>query len=578
MRTAWVQDKDKWKERGLAALCILGLWAVLAVCFDFYYDLNDDGSMKDILSGAYTGLPDGHNIQMLYPLGLCIALLYRLLPTVPWYGIFLCGCQFLMLWAISCSLLERGRDRWQKAVLLLSVCGGFVLLLYEFVFIQYTVTAGLLVCAGLIRLWCGPGVEEKGFYRYHIVTALLFVLAFYLRTEMMLLLSPFLGLAVLFLCRDEGNGSRAVKSYGCMILLTGALMGLGLLADHAAYGSPEWKEFRQFFDDRTQVYDFYGLPDYEADRELYDSLGMTKSSWTLLDNYNFELDEDIDAKAMHEIALYAASHRDISPARRLYLSVYTYVYRFTHGQELLFDLFAVFSYFFLVKAALLRKQYRFLGRIALLLGLRTALWLFLLYRGRVPERITHPLYLTELAMLGLLFLSGNRVFRWKKYEKSAILSLYLLLLLCTVIFRIQTVREEFAAREERNAQWDTWKAYCRERPEDFYYLDVYSTVAYSEKLFADTSPAYRNFDLLGGWCVKSPAALAKRKLAGCGNAQEDLLAGRAYFVTDGTKAERRPDFLLSYYGEKGTEISLEEADRCGDFMIYHVKADKEAKS
>ncbi len=58
--------------------------------FDFYYDLNDDTMIKDIVSGAYTGQPSGYCIQMLYPLAWCIALCYRAIPTVPWYGLFLC--------------------------------------------------------------------------------------------------------------------------------------------------------------------------------------------------------------------------------------------------------------------------------------------------------------------------------------------------------------------------------------------------------------------------------------------------------------------------------------------------------
>lgn len=55
----------------------------LAVKFDFYYDLNDDTMIKDILSGAYTGTPDGHCIQMLYPLSWILALFYKAIPIIP---------------------------------------------------------------------------------------------------------------------------------------------------------------------------------------------------------------------------------------------------------------------------------------------------------------------------------------------------------------------------------------------------------------------------------------------------------------------------------------------------------------
>ena len=66
MKTVLMPVKEKWKDEGLALLFVLALWMMIAVFFDFYYDLNDDTAIKDILSGTYTGVPDGHCIQMLY--------------------------------------------------------------------------------------------------------------------------------------------------------------------------------------------------------------------------------------------------------------------------------------------------------------------------------------------------------------------------------------------------------------------------------------------------------------------------------------------------------------------------------
>ena len=87
------QDPKAAKVCGAFAFTVL-LALLFAYLFDFYYDLNDDTMIKDILSGAYTGRPSGFCIQMLYPLGWCIALLYKAIPAVPWYGLFLCLCQF----------------------------------------------------------------------------------------------------------------------------------------------------------------------------------------------------------------------------------------------------------------------------------------------------------------------------------------------------------------------------------------------------------------------------------------------------------------------------------------------------
>lgn len=609
MRIAAAQGKEKWKERGYAALFVIGLWLILAVFFDFYYDLNDDTAMKDILSGAYTGIPDGHNIQMLYPLGAFVSLFYRAAPSVPWYGVFLCLCQFGALWSMLCSLLTFVRAGKRKTAALLFTAAAGVLLLYEFVFVQYTVTAGLLTAAGVVRIYAQPSAdpEWKDRMRYHIPTVFLLVLAFYLRTEMMLLLAPFAGFA--YLCRvcaavfESGGGAREngkendsnaancgfeendtdvakrikreLASGVFLFGITGLLMLAGLAADAAAYGSGDWKQFRQLFDERTEVYDFYGLPDYAENREFYASIGLSEAEFTLLENYNFDLDPEIDAEMMRGIARYAAAHQKDGAARRLYLSVYTYVYRFTHGQELIFDLLAVCGYFFLVKAAFMKKKPLLLLETTMLFGLRTALWLFLLYRGRAPERITHPLYLTELLLLLLFFLSMRNVLQWKKYEKSAILFLYAILFLCTALSHIPDARQQYAYREEINVQWKALKEYCMADTAHFYYIDVYSAVPYSEKLFEDTDPAYRNFDYAGGWSVKSPIAAQKRMRGGlsaqeAADGGEALLSGRALFVLDGTDEKRSPGFLISYYGELGKEVRVQETDRAGIFSIFQI--------
>ena len=567
--------RERWKAWGLTALLVTALWLFLSVFFDFYYDLNDDWAMKDILSGAYTGSPDGHNVQMLYPLGFIIALGYRVCGVLPWYGIFLCCCQFFALGIIVHKLTQQITGwRGQNVLRVFLLAAVSILFLYEFIFIQYTVTAGLLTAAAMVWILASPDADAAGFLRYHAVTVFLALLAFGLRTEMMLLLSPFLGLA--FLWRFAGKKGQIWRA---ALPMLGILLGMGILlaADGFAYSSPEWKAFRSFFDDRTQVYDFYGVPDYENNQELYQTLGLPKSAYVLLENYNFDLDDDIDSQMMHGIADYAAQHQETGTGRRLYLALYTYVYRFLHGQELLLDLFCLVCYFFLIRTAFYAKNRRLFLYVMLTFSLRSMLWLFLLYRGRVPERITHPLYLTELLFLGAFVFLDKNGLQWKKYEKSAILSLYVILLLCGAVFNGQSVSRTYAQRESVNENWLQWKAYCAKRPEQYYCMDVYSTVAYSEKLFSNTSSAYRNFDLAGGWSVKSPLAEEKRGRASVETMEKALLTPTVFFVADAKKEERNPSFLVPYYRDRDVEITIEEADRCGSFAIYRLKTitDKE---
>ena len=90
----------------VSVILTLAIMVLAAIAGDYYFDLNDDVLMKDILAGVYTGTPAGHNIQMLYPISLLISLFYRVSAKLDWYGIFLCVCQYSCLYIV----LNRGME------------------------------------------------------------------------------------------------------------------------------------------------------------------------------------------------------------------------------------------------------------------------------------------------------------------------------------------------------------------------------------------------------------------------------------------------------------------------------------
>lgn len=97
------RDRRRRAENCILTFAAIGCSALLmGYFFTFYYDLNDDTMMRDIMSGVYSGTPDGHNMQTLYPLGAFLALCYRICGTFPWYGTFLFLCQFgCFFWWVS---------------------------------------------------------------------------------------------------------------------------------------------------------------------------------------------------------------------------------------------------------------------------------------------------------------------------------------------------------------------------------------------------------------------------------------------------------------------------------------------
>ncbi|MCR4705045.1 MAG: hypothetical protein K5641_03165 [Lachnospiraceae bacterium] len=543
----------------LAAVIAVLLLAAVFLCFDFTYDLNDDSTIRDIASGMYTGTPDGHNAQMLYPLGWLLALCYRMLPAVPWFA-----CLLIALTAVSITvLIWAGLKRilYAKKRLLFGVLMalGFAgLWIYEMVFVQYTAVTGLCMMAATVLV-----LEKKD-----LPAGALSLVSCNLRSEMMLFLVPLLivAAAIRFLSDRESITRRTLLIYAAVILVIGAFFA----ADAAAYADAGWSSFRRFFDARTTVYDYAGVPSYDENKELYDRLGAGPATVRLLDNYNFELSDAIDADFMESVAVYAKAHEPLSFGRKLYLACYTYGYRFVHGEEILWDALLLATYLFCYHLAARKKDAKAALLTLGLFALRSVLWIFLLYMGRIPERITHPFYLTEWILLLGILLHFELLSGMTRPNRRMLAGLLLLIGVCGLALNGAKTVQEYKSREERNAKWDTLRDAMRADEAHFYLLDVYSTVAYSEKMFTDEPNTYHNYDCMGGWFVKSPASAEKRARFGFSTAAEGLLSGKAYFVSDHTKPERDPAFIRDFFAETGKHVRIDAVKEVSDFTIYQI--------
>ena len=68
----------------------------------------------------------------------------------------------------------------------------------------------------------------------------------------------------------------------------------------------------------------------------------------------------------------------------------------------------------------------------------------------------------------------------------------------------QKADAEVERRQEVNAVMRLFEEYADTHPEDYFYMDVYSTVDFSEKMFVGVDNSQKNYDILGGWASGSP--------------------------------------------------------------------------
>ena len=562
---------------------------LLSVLFDFYYDLNDDTMIKDIVSGAYTGSPSGYCIQMLYPLAWCIALFYRAIPAVPWFGLFLCLCQFGVVFLIAARLFLMMHSAGTRFMALAAEAALVLgLFLREFVIIQYSVTSGICMAGAVFLFLTAPKIDKPSlFFRRNLIPLVLVVLSFMIRTEVCLMLMPFLLLAGLVRWCGEDKIFMAVHFRKYIMLFVTALLCMAAVysLDLVAYRESEWSSFRRFFDARTKLYDFYGIPGYEDHRDFYEAIGLSRESYTLLENYNFALDDSIDTWRLEAIVAYQEQlaeqggglHDTFGFVSRNGIKDALWNYRDQLQGNLSLAGAAVIVlylvYFILcVIPAKGRRRAGAVLKILCLVAVRSVLWLYLCMVDRVLDRVTIPLLMTELVMLaGFLVCDCSERDNTGAFRmvKRVICILCTAGLLAAAAVNLLEVQDEYRMRAAADARWGAMMDYCRKNGNNYYVIDVYSSTSYqgapySEKMFVDVDHSYKNFDLCGGWAAKSPLARQKLERYHFRDIQSALCGSRtsgkakAYFVAN---ADKNLDWLIQYYEKRGIMVELRRVDQ-----------------
>jgi hypothetical protein len=559
----------------------------------FYLELNDDALIQALSSGAFTGVPETHNIQMLFPGSLLLSLLYRLAGGIPWYGLLLLSLQALCVLLVLGQVFFRIRKGSDRVAAMILASGLFLTALYpHFLFLTYTFTAGILsATAVLLILNDGDGKGTRGEKRKvaerepnnRQLAIILVVIAFCLRSELLLLTFPFVLLAFLFRVdrfrRENGTG-KGFLLYGRILLWMMGLMAVCFLSDQIAYSRKDWREFRALFDARTRLYDFEQIPSYQENRKFYQTIGLSETDVTLLQNYNFALDPKIDAEKMRLVAeeanrMEAKMH---PPASRLKKAVSIYVWRLHHlvlpvsfrDSNTDMPYLAIVLLLYLLVFLIMHRT-GVLWKLALLFLCRSTLWTYMIYNGRIMNRVMHSLLLVELFFLiGMVLPELGK--EWDAGKKRLSVAGFALLVVASFLFvpgQMQNVSGEVRKREEFNRPYEKMLA-SLEQKKGFTFIDVYSSVDYTVKALGKQSLLKPTKETLaGGWAAKSPLYEKKLRHFGIRNMEEGLLQENVTFL-----AEKEEDlsWLTDYYRDRKENVTLQKQKQlAGRWILWKLK-------
>lgn len=592
----------------LCALIVLGLFCFFRILSPFVYQTNDDLFLRMIASGEVSGEPESHLHFISYPAGLFLSLLYRLFPSLPWYGLFLCFTFLLTEFLVLSTLLRREKSLPARVIIVFL----FSMISCSFLFphiasLQFTTSAGL-TAAGSLFLFSvassSSSLEET--LKNHTGFFLLSACTFCIRDQVLFMCFPFIGMIWIgkyWNARKLPDISQSDTSHFSFLCKNGqqkSLLGLAslfltmilffLLIEKLAYQDSEWLSFRAYSSARASIYDYEGYPDYDTHQKTYQELGISRSSYEGASRrYSLILDPALNLHSMETLEELSAQERLASAGsfrEKAAEMIAFFLERHRSDADKPLNLLVYRCYLLFVFCTLFSGKRSALRDIFFLFSARMVIWTYLVYRGRLPIRVSQTVYLAEMAVLFAV------VFRYRLWEARSeedrcftprrqklcrgIWGLSVLLILFTCLrsgipHALETAKES-AARLQFSESFVHMKDYFSAHPDAFYYLDTNSFSYFTEDALQTAPRGESNYLMMGGWAAKSPwyeKALKKRGIADPAAALcEDPSVYAVFMDTE----ETGYDYLENFYSENypGVQLKVVETVDAGNGISFLI--------
>lgn len=593
--------KTKQKHTGIINLIIslliaAGMFVLFRLLTGFIYLTNDDMYLQAIVSGELSGTPDAHMIYSNYILGLILSLLYRLIPAIPWYGIYLVGVCFVCEWIILYRCLSGCRKICTKAAVsvlffILSFCAIF----RHIAMIQYTVVAAIAGgTAVFYALTIDIQSDKKRLIREYIVVAALALVSLIIRDKVFFMMVPFAACGWLGKWITDKNKSKA-KNIRYVALLAGivCLMLLVCGADRLAYrigsDSSEWQEYFRYNKAREQIMDYNSFPDYDSNREFYDELGISREAYEGVSKYYLTLPQkNLNSETMPIIADKAIA---VSRAGQTFKEHITGVIRSFVGCNINYsdrpmNIVVYGMWMCLAVTVVLLKNKSMLLQLVLLFVTRMGMWIYIIRQGRYPDRITQGLYFVELVMLIAIFILNGKdiadkglskkICMWGAFVITGAISLYI------GIPKAIAVKGENAGKLFFGTSYQQLKEYCAGNKDNIYLADMNSVSHFSASVFksaVENDEICDNLLPMGGWMNVSPLITDSLGRYAVKDITKDLVDNEhVYFVF--MESEATPEqYLTDFYRSelKDSNVGLKRTDILNtdagiNYIIYRLES------
>ena len=529
-----LQNKRKVLEfAGSMALSVI-VFLIIYKFIPIVYSTNDDRMIAEIVSGQFTGKPESYGIQMTYGFTWFLSKLYEITRSLNWYGIVLIGVQIFSFVAILYRIQSFAK-KWQGKIYLLTAAILLYVGLWLKVYVQltYTTTAAFVGMAAIF--WYAT---SKTNWKNVLMTVLLANITFCIRPNIFYMFIPTTGLVYLWKMFGKKDFEKLTIAAPFVVLAVTAVL---FVINAAAYSKDGWKEFRDFFDVRTNVYDYYDLRPYGENPELYEPYGISEEEFNMMRVYNYTVLGDLPKEFFPEY-LEACEELEAEQginfvsksvdAVKIFIKD---VLRCGYGiQNTVLFAAAIMLLILLIW----KRNYP----LAIYLGIQSAVicivWLYFTYWGRTIERIQMTMSLIFLAVILHVLTEMKEMHLYRDEitgrlsgngKASLILGMLSVLLIAGLNFK--DFRNDNIAKTYWYGDVQTIKEYCAQDPDRLYYMDIATmTELYGRCQIKNTEPEYINYISMGDWSAYCPHYEEKLKNHGVENIAESITDENTYVI------------------------------------------------
>lgn len=536
---------------------------------------NDDLIMQMIANGLISGQPDGHLVYSGFFWGWPLSHLYRIADTIDWYSLAQLFWLALGSAIIICKVIKRIQKPVYKLLAGVLFIGMWVITLFRcFTQLQFTVTAAFVGSVAIFYALLTDIHEDKKLWIRDLILVSVFVLVSYsIRDMALLMLVPFaaagwFGKWIRNGFRDKKTNIRFITLGLCIL----ATLLVSEVSDRVYYSGEAWDKYLNFNKQTENVFDYSGFADYSQNRETYESIGISETDYEAIAYYDLQLlMEDINEESLKTI--YEMNPKGSMPIGQVIKNFIGRNLSYTDRPinlvvYLLWITAAIIAVIQLIKD---KKPYLLID-LVLVFAARMVLWFYLIYEGRLPDRITWSLYIAELVTLIAVLINAE----YSRNSKRILIigaALTVAMGIYVGIPKAGKIIGDNKARGYYATSFEQLLDYAANSPENIYFIDA-NSLANVSRLKKPHDGAAIAF--LGGWLPGCPVEQEQLTKHGIDNPTEHLKVlnnENVYFVFKDSEITTE-DYLLNFYYQYA-DITCEKVDYlatdCGiNFNVYRI--------